>query len=132
MYAKTLAELLDDSLPYLPGAVLVTHVPTTTRRRRERGFDHSQLIAKELCKLRNWRFEPLLQRIDQSHQVGSTRLERTANPIEFRVIGEVSKLRVVVLDDVVTTGNTLEKAAHYLRKAGATEVRAIAVAGNRR
>ena len=126
-----LAPLLDDLLPYFHKPPLVSYAPTTTARHRQRGYDHAAMLARELAKIRGWEFAPTLVRLDQSRQVGSSRKERISNKIEYRVCTEVKDRTILLVDDVVTTGSTLELAAKSLRGAGATHVSAAVLASNR-
>lgn len=108
-------------------AVLVP-VPTATSRVRQRGYDQSQLFARSLGKMAKFDSRRYLARMGQAHQVGSTRAERLRH-LEgaFRVTSseDVAGAHVVLVDDVVTTGATLEAAARALRAAGAKRVDAV-------
>jgi len=126
-----LAQLLDELLPYFATPPLITFVPTTTSRRRQRGYDHAALLARQLAKLRGWEFAPSLMRLDKTRQVGSSRKERLSNKIEYRVCTEIKGRTILLVDDVVTTGSTIELAAKSLRNAGATHVSAAVLASNR-
>ncbi len=129
-YAPALGSLLAEAVPYGTHPV-VCAVPTTTARKRQRGYDHAVLIARELARQRGWRFTQVLIRLDQTHQVGSNRSERTANPITHRVIGDVQGKAILLVDDVLSTGSSVEAATRALIAAGAAEVSAATVAINR-
>ena len=60
--AKSIAGMMDDTLPLFPDDILVSYVPTADSRIRRRGYDQSRLIAKELARRRNYVFKPLLSR----------------------------------------------------------------------
>ncbi len=98
----------------------VTWVPTTAARRRSRGFDHAQLIARAVALRLGVPSRPLLVRQDAGAQTGRSRAERLRGArFDARA---PSPAGVLVVDDVCTTGASLEAAASALRGAGAREV----------
>lgn len=105
----------------------VTWVPTTARRRRERGFDQAQLLAVAVATELGMACRASLRRLDTTHQVGRGRLERLAGPtLVARSAG--AGARWLVVDDVVTTGATMTSAATALLDAGAASVVGAALA----
>lgn len=97
---------------------VVTWAPTSPRRRRERGFDQAELIARTVARQLGVPAKRLLDRRDDAHQTGRTRLQRLAGP-RFVARPDVEGRRVLVIDDVVTTGATLRSAARALESRGA-------------
>lgn len=129
--AKTIANLLDQKLPYLSDDVLITHIPTASSRVRARGYDQAQLIAKELARLRGLHHIPLLARIGSSRQVGARRAERLKQLEQaYRPINSymIEGAQILLVDDVLTTGATLETAGSLLRTSGAKQVSAAVFA----
>ncbi len=127
--AKELAVIINSSLPYLNSATTVTHTPTASSRVRARGYDHSLLLAKELAKLRGLKHKTLLGRLGQTQQMGAMRkkrLEQTKN--SYVATRKLNKAEVLLVDDVLTTGATLNAAAKELRQAGARNIYAVVVA----
>lgn len=108
-------------------AVLVP-IPTATRRRRMRGFDQSELITKHLAQKTGLLMVGALSRSGQSRQVGSKRaqrLEQVQSVFRAVKLTLVKDKTVILVDDVLTTGATIEAAARVLRAAGAKQVDAI-------
>ena len=109
------------------GIDVVTWAPTSRRRRRERGFDQGELLARYVGRQLGRPVRPLLQRLETEAQTGRTRRERLTG-VHFRAHPAAHGAAVLVIDDVVTTGATLDAAAEALRQSGAQWVRPCAVA----
>lgn len=128
--ASLIASELDEVLPYLPPGTVVTYVPTATKRIRIRGYDQARLIAQQLAKRRGLSCQPLLKRIGQERQVGSGRAARIAQALHeygaLRIATVPSS--VLLIDDIVTTGSTIESCAKVLRAAGVQEINAAVFA----
>jgi predicted amidophosphoribosyltransferase len=110
---------------------VVTWAPTSARRRRERGFDQAELLARVVGRALGRPARRLLVRAPGEAQTGRSRAERWTGP-SFRPAGPGRRpaLRgraVLVVDDVVTTGATLAAAAAALRPSGAV-VHGLAIA----
>lgn len=101
-------------------AEVVTWVPGSARDIRRRGFDHAEVIARQVAQLLGLGAVGLLERSGPSRdQVGLSRSER----LENRSGGFVAKGRaegiVLLVDDLITTGATARACARALRAAGA-------------
>lgn len=126
--AQTIAQAIADTLPYLPTGTVISYVPTATKRMRVRGYDHAELVAREVAQLKQLPFRRLTTRLTQSRQVGATRAVRLKQ-LEgaFAIVDDVPR-EVLIIDDVVTTGATLEAVATLLRQHGARHVSAAVFA----
>ncbi len=114
-----------------PDSFLVVPIPTATTRIRQRGYDQARLVARELARLLRQPYADILARQSQAHQVGASRQQRLAQlKNAFRVTKprQISGTRIMLIDDVVTTGATLEAAAVTLRAAGARQIEALVFA----
>jgi predicted amidophosphoribosyltransferase len=98
----------------------VTWIPTTDRRRRERGFDQAELLARAVARRLGRPCRRLLRRLGDDHQTGRTRSERLLGP-RLVAVGVVPT-NVLLIDDVVTTGATVRAAVEVLTAAGAVSV----------
>lgn len=107
---------------------VVTWAPTSPAHRRERGFDQGELLARVVARQLGVPCRRLLERPAGSvSQVGRSRTERLDGP-RFRARPNLAGRRVLVVDDVVTTGATLRAAAGALRSSGAAPVLAAVAA----
>ena len=129
--ARVLAAAIAAAVPPPPlGAVLVP-VPLGRRRARERGFNQSALLARELG--RRWGLpvsEPLVRVREGADQRGaraSARARQVARAFAVRP-GGVAPPRPWLVDDVHTTGATLADCARALRSGGARRVGATCFA----
>ena len=105
-------------------------VPTTTLRRRQRGFDQGELLARVIARPSAVPVAAALVQIAGDAQRGRSRSERLAAVGRFSVVAASlgNARRVILVDDVATTGASLTDCAAALRAAGVTVTRAIVAA----
>jgi predicted amidophosphoribosyltransferase len=122
-----LAEAMILALP-VPGPEVdaVTWAPTSRERRRARGFDPAELLARAVARRLRARAVGMLDRRPGPPQTGRTGTDRRHGPAH--VARRVAPPSVLVVDDVATTGATLVAAARALRGAGAQHVVALTAA----
>lgn len=125
--AAVLAEAVEAVASRHPRADVVTWPPSDRRRIAARGIDHAPLLARRTAARLGLPARPLLARLDGTVQTGATRAQRLRGP-RFVARRDLHGVRVLVVDDVVTTGATLRAARSALLAAGATGVTCVAVA----
>jgi competence protein ComFC len=107
-------------------------VPLHPTRQRERGFNQASLLAESLSAQTAIRSKPVLERIryttTQTALDRSERMENLRNAFRLRKNTDVRGLRVLLIDDVLTTGSTLSECARVLKRAGAISVHAATAA----
>ena len=111
---------------------LIVPVPLHPARQRERGFNQAALLAELLSHKTSIRREAVLERVRYTtSQTAFDRAERMENlhgAFRLRKNSDVRKLRVLLVDDVLTTGSTLSECARVLKNAGAVSVHAVTAA----
>lgn len=103
----------------------ITWAPTTATRRRERGFDQAQILARSIGRSLRRPPRRLLRRLDGPTQTGRSRQQRLRGP---QFLGRSTTDVVLLVDDVCTTGATMSAAATALLRAGAPRVHGIVLA----
>ena len=121
--ARAMASLVVD-----PAEIdVVTWAPTTSSRRRQRGFDQAELLSRAVARQLRRPCRRLLTRLPGEAQTGRPLAERHGSPniVPRRALCGAS---VLVVDDVITSGATISAAALALRSGGAAVVTALAAA----
>ena len=111
---------------------LVVPVPLHPARLRERGFNQAELLAKILAQKTNVPLHRALERVryttTQTAFDRAERMENLRDAFRLRKKIAVRGLRVLLVDDILTTGSTLSECARVLRDAGAQSVYAVTAA----
>lgn len=115
---------------------ILTWVPISDRRKRKRGYDQVELIANAVAQELGMTAQPCLKKVwDNPAQSGIVgQAERRANVLGvYAAVNEesVKGKRILLLDDIVTTGSTAGECARVLLTAGAKEVNFAVVAAAR-
>jgi len=135
--AVPLARFAEDALggdaALWDGADGLVAVPLHRARRRERGFNQSRLLARELGRRRGLEVvrSALVKLRHAPAQAGLSAADRERNVVGAYAAGRAERVRgkvLVLVDDVTTTGATLRECARVLIEAGAKEVRAVTLA----
>jgi ComF family protein len=112
---------------------LVTWVPLSSRRLRQRGYDQAQLLARQVGEALSLPVEPTLEKrreTGKQSQLESDEARRDNVRDAYGLLSgaDLTGKRVVLVDDVATTGATLSECAGCLRQAGAASVVALTFA----
>ncbi len=134
--ARPLADLLAAALPRDERFDLITPVPLHWRRQWQRGFNQSELLAQEVARRCGIPLRKVLKRVRPTlTQAGLSNTERRRNVVAaFRIRGGASRnrqvqgKRILLIDDVMTTGSTAAACALALKRAGAARVALLTVA----
>jgi ComF family protein len=131
-FARCLADLVKRQ-PQDFAADVVVPVPLDRGRLRERGYNQAELIARPLARLLGIPFRSylLVRTRPRPSQLRLTRRERwetVRGAYATHKMAQVDKLRVLLVDDVFTTGATLDACSRALKGAGAARVAGLTVA----
>ena len=118
---------------FLKGYDIITEVPIHRKRKSIRGYNQSTLIAREISKnIENIKYGSFLKKIKdnnrQSELSEEERKENVKNVYEVNDKDLIFNKKVVLFDDIYTTGNTVNECAKVLKEAGASEVLILTVA----
>lgn len=110
---------------------VVTWVPVSRRRRRKRGYDQAELLARAACRVWGTRPERLLEKFqDNPPQSGMGERRARQDNVRgvYRPVSDIQGRRILLIDDICTTGATLEECAGVLWDSGAENVVCAVVA----
>lgn len=127
---KPLGDIMLAAIPDIPKNTIVVPIPTVRKHIRERGYDHTVMLARYIADKRGLQFQQPLARKHQNVQRGKNKSERLRQAEEAFIVTEHidSSAPYLLIDDVVTTGATIRYAAKALKDSGASIVWAAAVA----
>ena len=117
----------------LPDECIYTYVPRSRRAKGEFGFDQGRRLAQKVARISEGEFESVFRRLggrEQKKLDSSSRARNISRSLKLKrgVEDKIKGRKVVVIDDLITTGATLDGAVKLLKKAKAAEVYVACVA----
>lgn len=128
--AKPLARLMAQAADFPEQPELIAFVPLSKNHRRERGYNQSEALAEELGKLLGIPVKSVLEKVGENktqHLLSAKERRRNVRNV-YRASAEVRGKKILLVDDIVTTGATLRECAGQLYRAGAQRVFALCAA----
>lgn len=128
--ARPLGQLLLGAIPRQENFDAIVPMPLHWSKLWQRGFNQAELLARQVARARN---TPLVKAVKRrkatAPQAGLTNARRRANVQgAFQATRRLDGMRVLLIDDVLTTGATASACARALKRAGAAHVALAAVA----
>lgn len=125
--------LLEKNCPGISEESVLIPIPLDKRRLKERGFNQSEEIAKNLSEtlkipLISNNLTKIKKTLPQVELSKKEREKNIKNAFALKNPAEIKRKKILLVDDVYTTGSTMEEASQLLRKAGAKEVWGIVIA----
>lgn len=111
---------------------VISYVPLHKEKQKERGYNQSQLLAKELGKILNIPVKELLVKTRKNKPQHTLKLKERAKNVQgvYKVVDAscVKDKKILLVDDIITTGYTLGECAKMLQKAEATSIHCVTFA----
>lgn len=131
-YAALMSDCVENNLD-CRSIDVISWIPLSKKRLRQRGYDQARLLAEEIAAKTGLPCRQLLQKVKNNSAQSLTRdakqrRENVAGVYALDDGADVSGLRILLVDDVVTTGATMSEAARILRKADAKSVFGVTLA----
>ena len=147
LYGRIMEELSDLSIMENFHNVILIPIPLASKRKSERGFNQAELICKKLIKIdklaqnkflsngnNNFKLEKnvLIKPKDTEHQARienrTMRLKNIVGSFSVKNLEKIENRNIILIDDVTTTGATLNEARKVLKQAGARKIIAFTIA----
>ena len=125
---KTFATMMRDAAFEIENSDLIIPVPIHKKRLLKRGFNQSVWLGGEISKITNIPFDPfiLIRTKDTKSQNGLSNIGRKNNMQgAFKTVKDIKDKNIILIDDVFTTGATVNSCARVLKRAGAKRVDVI-------
>ncbi len=130
--ADELTEAIQNSLDLNPDTkrYLITSVPRRGVAIRAFGYDHSKVLGQRVAKRLGIKYQQLLKSKAKKPQKGMMGEQRRENArfVYKRRIPSIKGMKIIIIDDIVTTGASVGRCAELLRRLGAKEVMSASVA----
>lgn len=129
--ANTLAQLAYQAFPDAWTPQICTAVPMHPTKLQQRGFNQAELLAQHLAKLLQIPYVPLLKKtVHTRPQASLTKAERLVHyqPQTFQIYQPITQSKILLIDDVITTGATMRACAQTLLTAQVRQVFCLGLA----
>jgi len=134
-----LSKILSDALyrvyhlsPILSSFRYITFVPSTKSSKSQRGFDHVEKLVKYFSRISNTKILKFLKAVNKKPQIELDKKDRNLNVVGKYQIVRVDMIpeKLILIDDIMTTGSTMEECAKVLKSIGVKEIHGLVIAYN--
>lgn len=110
-----------------PNDLILVPCPTSKKHIKQRGFDHILLLVQVLSKTLNIKYQTIIKRKGNYKQLGASKKQRKEQALKsYYLDGDILKDKTyIIVDDIKTTGSTLEAIAKILKDNKASRVWAL-------
>ena len=106
-------------------AEIITNVPIHKKRLSQRGYDQSKLLAQSLSERTGYTYMPLLKKDKDTVAQSTLKMEERIKNVEGAYTAndfDISNKKILLIDDIITTGSTIKECMNVLIKKGAAKV----------
>ncbi|OGF52195.1 hypothetical protein A2739_01340 [Candidatus Giovannonibacteria bacterium RIFCSPHIGHO2_01_FULL_43_100] len=133
IFSDLLVKLIEPDMRFFAGKVIVLAIPASIARKKSRGYNQAELLAEKFSKKTSLEYfaDVLIKSKNTTSQTSLAGRERLFNQKDsFAVLNpeKIKNKKIILVDDILTTGATLSEAARVLKEAGALEVTGLVVA----
>lgn len=130
LYSKLFAELMQPMINKIESNYVIMPVPLHKSRLRKRGYNQAYEMVKELGKLTQRVVDTSLIRNKNTEMQAQLKFKQRAKNVKnaFGLSADLIHKHIILIDDVMTSGNTLQECAKTLKKAGAKDVKVMVFA----
>jgi ComF family protein len=137
LYEGFLEEIINIQIFSQGSPILVIPVPISAERKKDRGYNQSEIIAKNFCLAANSNIFDLANNIIFKNKITvaqakiknrNERLKNIKGAFEIKNSALIKNRTIIIIDDVTTTGGTILEIIKILKKAGAKKIVGLAVA----
>ncbi|OGF68545.1 hypothetical protein A3C75_00750 [Candidatus Giovannonibacteria bacterium RIFCSPHIGHO2_02_FULL_44_31] len=133
IFSDMLAKLVEPDIEKLRKNTIILAIPASKSRKKSRGYNQTELLAEKFFKKTSLPYfsDVLIKSrntISQTSLAGRERLFNQKDSFSIAKPEKVKNKKIILVDDILTTGATLSEAARVLKEAGALEVTGLVVA----
>ncbi|MEI6039961.1 MAG: ComF family protein [Candidatus Berkelbacteria bacterium] len=129
---KSEIRILNDKFDVRNSDFVITYVPMHNSRKATRGYNHAEILAREIGQKLNIKVEDLLIKKSktrrQAELSGNARRKNLSGAFAVKPDICIKNCKIIIVDDVTTTGSTLNECAKVLKTAGAKEIWGLVIA----
>jgi competence protein ComFC len=111
---------------------IISNVPLHKQKYKQRGFDQTELLAKQLARQLNLNYSPLLTRVKATKTQAKLPKQQRQKNVDgvFEALNTGTGKTILLIDDITTTGSTLNQAAKALKQANYGKIVCLVLAKN--